>query len=602
MRSRLFGLVRPYSGLFVAGLVMAFIGSVLDGATVVFLNPLLKLQFPDSGGIGVAGTRLEAILDVLLDPLIGGLPPAQQVLRLVLLFIGAVFLKNLTSYLAAYCSVLVQEGMVRDLRARLYDHLLRVDLGIFQRTRGGQLATALVADADQIKLVVVAVLAAFFQNFVMIATTIVVLMAMSVQLTGMVLVLAPILVLGVRMLLKRLKRHAQAFAHERGELTATVSERLGAVKLVRAFGAEGTESSGFAAQADRYRKWIVRTQRFALLTSPVSEIFGGAIVMLILWAASNQGLSGVHMTGATTVVFIVTALRVMSPLKAITQVPTQLTMAEASAARIFELLDTPAVEVDQPGAREAVFVRDLVFDHVTFGYDHGTPVLQDISLTVRKGEVVALVGPSGAGKTTLLELVPRFHEPTSGEIRLDGVALPELTRSSLRKLIAVVSQDTVLLHDTVRANIAYGRGNATDEEVHAAAVAANAHLFIENLPERYGTVLGERGARLSGGQRQRIAIARALLRDAPILILDEATSALDTESEQMVQEAIERLMRDRTVLVIAHRLATVRNADRIAVIDEGRLVEVGTHSELLVRAGLYRRLHDLQFSMAEVTT
>jgi subfamily B ATP-binding cassette protein MsbA len=602
VRSRLFALVRPYTGVFVAGLLMAFVGSVLDGATVVFLNPLLKLQFPDSGGIGASGTRLEGFLNVLLEPFIGGLSPGAQVLRLVFLFIGAVVLKNLTSYVAAYLSVLVQEGMVRDLRARLYDHLLRVDLGIFQRTRGGQLATALVADADQVKLVVVAVLAAFFQNFVMIATTIVVLLAMSVRLTVMVLVLAPILVLGVRVLLKRLKRHAQAFAHERGELTATVSERLGAVKLVRAFGAERTESAGFAAQADRYRKWIVRTQRFALLTSPVSEIFGGAIVMLILWAASNQAISGVHMAGATTVVFIVTSLRVMSPLKAITQVPTQLAMAEASAARIFDLLDTPAVEVDRPGAKEAVFARHLVFDHVSFGYDQGTPVLQDISLTVQKGEVVALVGPSGAGKTTLLELVPRFHEPTSGELRLDGVALPELTRSSLRRLIAVVSQDTVLLHDTVRANIAYGQGNATDADVHAAAVAANAHLFIENLPDRYATVLGERGARLSGGQRQRIAIARALLRDAPILILDEATSALDTESEQMVQEAIERLMRDRTVLVIAHRLATVRNADRIAVIDDGRLVEVGTHSELLVRAGLYRRLHDLQFSMAEVTT
>ena len=247
-------------------------------------------------------------------------------------------------------------------------------------------------------------------------------------------------------------------------------------------------------------------------------------------------------------------------------------------------------------------MHDIALDHVTFGYDPAIPVLHDVSLTARKGEIVALVGPSGAGKTTLLELIPRFHDPQSGTVRLDGVPLPALSRTSLRRLIAVVSQDTVILHDSVRANIAYGRSRATDDEVKAAAVAANAHEFIVGLPDRYETVLGERGTRLSGGQRQRIAIARALLRDAPILILDEATSALDTESERLVQEAIDRLVRDRTVLVIAHRLATVRDADRIVVLDQGRVVESGTHAQLLAHGGLYRRLHDLQFSVDEVTT
>jgi subfamily B ATP-binding cassette protein MsbA len=308
------------------------------------------------------------------------------------------------------------------------------------------------------------------------------------------------------------------------------------------------------------------------------------------------------MNAAVTVAFVIIALRVMSPLKAITQAPAQLAQAEASGARIFALLDIPASDVDLPGARNATFEREISLDHVTFGYDAGTPVLQDVSLTVRKGEIVALVGPSGSGKTTLLELIPRFHDPQAGTVRLDGIPLPDLSRASLRGLIAVVSQDTIILHETVRANIAYGKSEATDEEIKAAAVAANAHEFITGLPDRYQTVLGERGTRLSGGQRQRIAIARALLRDAPILILDEATSALDTESERLVQEAVDRLVRDRTVLVIAHRLATVRDADRIVVIDDGRVVESGTHAQLLMRGGLYRRLHDLQFSVDEVTT
>ncbi len=594
--------MRPYAAVFSGGMGLAFVASVLDTGTVVLLIPLLKQLFGTAGALAGGNTHLEDGLHRLLGPLIDGESHGVVISRLVLLFLAAVFIKNIASYISAYLSVLVQEGIARDLRVRLYRHLLRVDLNVMQRTRGGQLAAALVSDADQVKVIAATVLATVFQNSVMVVTTIVFMVSISLRLTVMVLGLAPLLVLGVQSVVSRLKRHAHAFVHERGELTATVTERIGAIKLIRASGAEDDEQRLFGAQAERYRKGLVRTQRFALLTSPVSELFGGIVVVVILWAASSRSVSGVVIDGPTTIGFLILALRVMSPLKAITQVPAQLAQAEASAARIFTLLDIPASEVDEPSAKPASFERQIALDHVTFGYEPDRPVLRDVSLTVAKGEMVALVGPSGAGKTTLLELIPRFHDPTAGVIRLDGIPLTELSRGSLRNLIAVVSQDTVILHDTVRANIAYGRSGATDDEIHAAAVAANAHEFITGLPERYRTMLGERGTRLSGGQRQRIAIARALLRDAPILILDEATSALDTESERLVQEAIDRLVRDRTVLVIAHRLATVRDADRIIVLDEGRVSEAGSHVQLLARGGLYRRLHDLQFSVDEVTT
>ncbi|HRP07597.1 MAG TPA: ABC transporter ATP-binding protein [Gemmatimonadales bacterium] len=576
----------------------ALVAAVMQAASLLALDPLLKQLF-GSGISSGGGSLLERIIERVIGPLVAGRDQGEAMFRLVLLFLAAMLIKVIAQYGSAYASVLVQEGMARDLRTRLWRHLLRLDLGVFQRTRGGQVAAALVSDADQVKMIVVAALAAFFQNLVLIVSLLSLMSLYSWQLTLMVLALAPLLVVAVQLLRERLKRHARSFSHERGELVALITERLGAMKLIRAFGAEATEDRQLLEQANRYRKGYVRTQRFALLTSPASELFGAALVMLVIWVAANPGVMGVSLSGESTVVFVALAAQLMTPIKAIAQVPAQLAIAEGSGERVFALLDLPETEIDDPDALEATFERDLVVDGVNFGYEPERPVLSDISFRVAKGEVVALVGPSGAGKTTLLELLPRFHEPWTGEIRMDGVPISRFSRSSLRALMAVVGQETVLLHDTVRANIGYGRPGATPEQIIAAASAANADEFIRGLPEGYDTVLGERGTRLSGGQRQRIAIARALLRDAPILILDEATSALDTESERLVQEAIERLMRDRTVLVIAHRLATVRDADRIVVLQDGRLVESGRHADLHAEAGLYRRLHDLQYSAAE---
>jgi subfamily B ATP-binding cassette protein MsbA len=322
------------------------------------------------------------------------------------------------------------------------------------------------------------------------------------------------------------------------------------------------------------------------------------VVILVIWAATKPAIAGTGLSPEVTIGFLVVALKMFAPIKSLAQFPTTMALALASAERVFGWLDRPATEQDQPGARTARFERDLSFDRVRFSYESEV-VLEEVSFTVPKGRVVAIVGPSGAGKTTLLELVPRFYDPDAGEIRLDGVPLPQLSRASLRSLIGLVSQDTVVLNDTVHANISYGRPAATRDQVRAAAQAANALEFIERLPHGFDTLLGERGTRLSGGQRQRIAIARALLRDPPLLILDEATSALDTESERLVQDAIDRLMQDRTVLVVAHRLATVQHADEILVLDAGRIVERGDHLTLLATGGLYRRLYDLQFRTVE---
>ena len=593
---RLYGMLKPFRLQMGSSLLASLLASLLDGFTLILLIPLLRALFGTAGALATsAPTRLESFIDWVSAPLLSGVTPTVAAVRILALFFLAVVLKNVLAYVAAYTRVLTEEGMVRDLRVRLFEHILHLDLSYFQSTRQGQVIASVLSDVEETKIIVSATMARLIQNAFMILVSLIALTQISIRLTILILAMAPLLVLGIGVLLKRLRHHARGRAEERGDVTATIAERIGAIKLIRAYGEEDREAGQFLDQSQRYRKLAVRTQRFLLAMSPVSELFGVLVLVLLILAATRPEIIGISLNPEVIVVFLIAALRMMSPIKSIAQYPAEMSIAVASADRVFGLLDRPQTDVDRPEERPATFASEIRYDHVTFAYDGTTPVLQDICFTVPRGCVTAIVGPSGAGKTTLVDLIPRFQEPQSGAVFFDDEPLTNLTRSSIRNLLGVVSQETVLLNDTVYANILIGRQDASRSEVENAARAANAHDFIVTLPDGYDTPLGERGTRLSGGQRQRIAIARALLRDPPILILDEATSALDTESEHQVQGAIERLMRDRTVLVIAHRLSTVRNADDILVIDDGRLVEHGNHESLYAQNGVYRKLYDLQF-------
>ncbi|MGH7464272.1 MAG: ABC transporter ATP-binding protein, partial [Longimicrobiales bacterium] len=380
-----------------------------------------------------------------------------------------------------------------------------------------------------------------------------------------------------------------------GEVTSHLQETVSGVRQVKAAAAEPFEAARFRDLTQAYFRNVVRTERIRALASPLSETMGAVGTVLLLWFGGRMVVLQALTPGAF-IGFIGLSLKLYQPAKWLSKFPSMVQPGLSAAERIFEFLDTPVEMVDAPGARQFDTVSDAIrFENVSFHYTDDAPVLADVTFTARRGTVTALVGPSGAGKTTLVDLIARFYDPTGGRITIDGTDIRDYTVKSLRRRMGVVTQETVLFHDTVRANIAYALPDATQQAVERAARAANAHGFIMQMPNGYDTVLGERGTRLSGGQRQRIAIARAILRDPPILIFDEATSALDSESERLVQEAIEHLLEGRTVFVIAHRLSTILNADQILAMEEGRIVQHGTHAELLSEGGLYRKLYRLQY-------
>ena len=505
--------------------------------------------------------------------------------------------KNISLYIKNVTLSIVQYRLIRDLRNKLYSHFHYLSLSYFNKNKSGELTAVLVNDIDNMRNS----LSIMFQKLFVEPINIIILMSLlfivSTKLALIALLIIPvsgIIIFGISHSIRRRSARSQA---QLAGMTSMIAETIGSMRIVKAFATKGFEINRFAKETQKYYKLMLRRDRLRFVSSPVSETFGATIAALLLWVGARDVLVIESISSEDFLRFILLLFSLFQPLKNLTNVVNELQNGLASADRVFTIMDIKSDIQDVNNAAEVNDLKNsLSFDNVSFSYgDEKDKVLSNINFQINKGEILALVGPSGAGKSTLVDLIPRFYDTLGGSIKIDGKDIKELKINSLRSLMGIVTQETFLFDDSVRANIAYGLENISDDKIKDAAIAANAHEFIKELPDGYNTIIGERGVSLSGGQKQRIAIARAIVKNPPILILDEATSSLDSESEKHVQSAIENLMSERTVFVIAHRLSTVHNANKILVLENGKIVQEGKHDELVNIDGLYKQLHKMQF-------
>ena len=595
MYRRLLRYVKPYWALMIGNIGFSLIAAALEVFSFTLLVPFLRQLWSTEPMACGAGSKdlLDRLQQEIVCRFVNRGDQMGSIQGVIIAILIITIVKNVFAWLAGNLGASMQEFVTRDLRDKVFQHLVRLPLSFFHVTKAGQIISRILVDTEQTKAVITELVTKSIQNVAQVVVTIAILIYWSPKLAALSLIIAPLLMLALQPLLHVLRRSHRRLRNEYGEITSVLQETIGGIRLVKSFRGEPYEVGRFAGASGDYSRGMVKVTRVALLSQPLTEMIGMTVAVMILWIGAESVIRG-GMTPEVLITFMILVMRLLPPFKQLSQAPTTAQQSFAAAERLFDVLDRHA-EPDTGTKRLTGLSDRIVFDDVSFAYGD-EPVQQNVSFTARRGDVVALVGPSGAGKSTLVDLIPRFYTPQSGRITIDGVDNRELSLESLRALAGIVSQDTVLFNDSVRNNIAYGTASSyTMEQIEAAARAANAHDFIMALPKGYDTILGERGTRLSGGQRQRIAIARALLTDPPILILDEATSALDTESERLVQEAIDRLLSGRTVFVIAHRLSTVVHANTILVLEAGKVVERGTHGELLARQGSYHRLHSLQF-------
>lgn len=626
LNRRLLAYFRPQWRLLVAGLVCMAGYALLSGFSIGMIYPVIDGVFvPPAAGAApaavvtdlpgelsalasrvgplLAAFRIddarEAALSGLRDLLAGA--PRRQVLGFICVAaLLLILFRNSFDYLRKILFTRAEQRATEAIRNDLYARVIHLPLSAFDRSHSGSIISRVVNDVEAIKNFTVAGATQILHNGLLVLVYLGITFYVHAGLAIATLVILPPLMGLLGRLAVSLKKHSGRAQQRLSDIQEQLQETIGAVRVVKAFAREDGESDRFRGATARYRRTVTRLLSIDLLAAPLSEFWAVSVGVVVLWYGGLQVLDPASgLTAGRFFLFLFAMFSLMHPLKEVSGAIGKLQRGLTAAERVFELMDAPTEPLEDDGVPLTGFRRSIRFRNVGFRYDPDTPVLLDLDFEVQVGQTVAIVGPSGAGKTTLVDLIPRFYEPTSGAIEIDGVDTRTVRLKELRRLMGIVTQETILFDDTVAANIAYARPGATLAEIEAAARAANAHEFIAAMPRGYDSRIGESGQLLSGGQRQRLAIARAILANPPILIFDEATSSLDTESEALVQDAIEHLLVDRTTFVIAHRLSTVTRADRILVLVAGRIVESGTHAELLAAGGVYARLYRRQFRDGE---
>ena len=523
--------------------------------------------------------------------------PAESLRVLCVTILSVFFGKNIFLYIKNYLLRIVELSLVRDIRNKLYAHIQSLSLGYFNRQKTGNITSIVINDVEHLQIALGATFQKLFVEPINVITFVSLLFIISWKLALIALIIIPLAGIAVIGIGKSIRRKSRRTQKKVADIMQILSETLSSIRIVKAFANEKNEVSKFSKESKNYFKLLLRRGRLDLLAGPITESFGVVIGVILLWYGGTEVLMQRGLNPEDFIRFILILFSILGPIKQMGNVNLRIQTGYASAERIFSLLDTPKdiIEHSNPIQLKS-FNKHIEFKNLSFEYEESEGlVLSNINFKINKGEVVAIVGPSGAGKSTIADLIPRFYDPKDGEILIDQENIKKLSLASLRKNMGIVTQDVILFNDTIKNNIAYAQPKATTESIINACKAANALEFIEEIPEGFEAIIGERGVKLSGGQKQRIAIARALLKNPPILILDEATSSLDTESEKKVQTAIEALLKDRTALIIAHRLSTVQTANKIITIEKGRVSEIGTHDELYSNDGLYRKLYDIQF-------
>jgi subfamily B ATP-binding cassette protein MsbA len=521
-------------------------------------------------------------------------------LKLLCIFIFlAFFFKNGFAFGEAWLVSFIEQKVIKDLRDQVYHHTLFQPLHFFSQYQIGNLISRITNDVNSLNVAVNRSFTKVIRDPIVIIIFLIILLNISWQLTMLALIVFPVTGILITKVGQSLKRKSKRVQERIADITTILEETISGIKIVKAFSMEKYESDKFRNKTNDHFKAVLRQVRLNRLSTPLSETLGIGIMVFVLWFGGQLVLTGKLITSEDFIRFIAVLFSIMAPIKSLGELNNNVQIALASSKRVFKIIDTPVSITDRPDpVVKSSFDDKIYYDRVYFRYtEKDEQVLTDINLQVKKNQKIAIVGGSGAGKTTLVNLLPRFYDVTQGTIKIDNIDIRDISMASLRKLMGIVTQDVILFNDTVADNIAYGMSNYSRDEIKRAAQLANADEFINNLPEGYETMIGERGMRLSGGQRQRISIARAILKNPPILIFDEATSSLDSESERLIQEAIDNLMHERTVFLIAHRLSTIIKSDKIIVLEEGKIIDQGTHQELLQRSERYKHLYELQFAV-----